>query len=181
MDQAAGISSCCRIYTVGHSTRSLAEFEELLSCFQIKLLVDVRTVPKSRRVPHFNGESLGRSLHPHGIDYVHMKRLGGLRKPGKDSCNQGWRNLSFRGFADYMQTEEFWQGVGEVVALGKEKKLALMCAEAVPWRCHRSLIADALLVREAAVVHIISKTSSRPHMLTPFAVVRNGRITYPAA
>ncbi len=167
------------IYTIGHSTRTLDEFLGLLNRFQIELLVDVRTVPRSRHVPHFNGDSLARVLREHGIVYSHLKLLGGLRKPDKDSSNKGWRNLSFRGFADYMQTEEFTKGLHELLDLASEKTVAFMCAEAVPWRCHRSLISDVLLVRGIEVQHIISEKSFRLHELTPFAVVDGDRITYP--
>lgn len=167
------------IYTVGHSNRTLDDFKKLLAKSEIELLLDVRTVPKSRYVPHFNSESLKPALGEIGIGYRHFKPLGGLRKPAKDSPNQGWKNSSFRGFADYMQSGEFWQGVKEVMDLAAKKRVALMCAEAVPWRCHRSLIADALLVRGAEVVHIISERSLRPHEMTAFAVVEEGRITYP--
>ena len=167
------------IYTVGHSTRTLDEFLKLLDRFQIELLVDVRTVPRSRHVPHFNGDSLARVVRDHGIGYFHLKLLGGLRKPLKDSSNLGWRNLSFRGFADYMQKEEFWEGLDSLLELSAGKSAALMCAEAVPWRCHRSLISDVLLVRGIEVRHIISEKSFRLHELTPFAVVKGDRITYP--
>jgi uncharacterized protein (DUF488 family) len=166
-------------YTIGHSTRALEEFQTLLAHFRIELLVDVRTVPRSRHVPHFNSDVLARALQAKGIDYRHLKLLGGLRKPAQDSPNQGWRNLSFRGFADYMQTEEFQRGMIELMVLAAQEKTALMCAEAVPWRCHRSLIADALVVRRWEVYHILSLTSSQLHQLTPFAVVEGERITYP--
>lgn len=167
------------ILTIGHSTRTLDEFLGLLKRFRIDLLVDVRTVPRSRHVPHFNGDSLAHVLRDHGIGYFHLKLLGGLRKPLKDSSNLGWRNLSFRGFADYMQTEEFGQGLKFLLELCAEKRSVLMCAEAVPWRCHRSLIADALLVRGIKMRHIISEKSFRLHELTPFAVLETDRVTYP--
>jgi uncharacterized protein (DUF488 family) len=167
------------LYTVGHSTRTLEEFQTLLGHFNIELLVDVRTVPKSRHVPHFNSDCLARSLALKKIDYLNLKILGGLRKPLKDSINLGWRNAGFRGFADYMQTPEFERGVVELLDLAQQKKAAIMCAEAVPWRCHRSLIADALTVRGWNVEHILSPASSQLHQLTPFAQVENGRIVYP--
>ena len=167
------------IYTIGHSTRALEEFQTLLEHFSIELLVDVRTVPKSRHVPHFNSDSLARALARKEIDYRHMKILGGLRKPLKDSINLGWRNASFRGFADYMQTEEFERGIAELLDLAARENAALMCAEAVPWRCHRSLIADALLVRLWEVRHILSPANPQLHQLTPFALVENGRLSYP--
>ena len=167
------------ILTTGHSTRTLDKFLKLLDRFEIELLVDVRTVPRSRHGPHFNGDSLARVLREHGIGYSHLKLLGGLRKPLIDSSNLGWRNLSFRGFADYMQTEEFGQGLKFLLELRAEKKSVLMCAEAVPWRCHRSLISDALLARGIEARHIISEKSFQLHELTPFAVVESNRVTYP--
>ncbi len=172
---------CLFIYTIGHSTRRLDEFLDLVGRYGIELLLDIRTVPRSRHVPHFNSDSLKRALHERGVAYIHIKRLGGLRKPAKDSVNKAWRNSSFRGFADYMQTEEFKKGLNELLDLASEKRTALMCAEAVPWRCHRSLVSDALLVRGVEVRHIVSEKSSRLHELTPFAVVEGEQITYPEA
>ena len=148
--------------------------------YGIEQLVDVRTVPKSRHVPQFNSESLASALGNHGIDYVHLKTLGGLRHAKKDSINVGWRNASFRGYADYMATDEFAQGIGRLIDLAKAKRTVIMCAEAVPWRCHRSLVGDALLVRGVQVEDIMSVTSSRPHKLTEFAKVDGQQITYPA-
>ena len=136
-------------------------------------------MPKSRHVPHFNSDHLARALASIEINYRHLKRLGGLRKPAKDSINLGWRNLSFRGFADYMQTEEFQVSVAELVNLAAEKRAALMCAEAVPWRCHRSLIADALVARGWEVRHILSRTGLQAHQLNPIALVEGGRLIYP--
>jgi uncharacterized protein (DUF488 family) len=167
------------IYTIGHSTRTLEDFQKLLGHYRIESVVDVRTVPKSRHVPHFHAEALTRTLSESGTEYYPMKRLGGLRKPEEDSPNQGWRNLSFRGFADYMQTEDFRRALTEVIDLALKKRIALMCAEALPWRCHRSLIADALVLRNMKVQHIISPTSLETHQLTSFAVVIGERITYP--
>ncbi len=167
------------VFSIGHSTRSLDEFLELIEQFRIQLLLDIRTIPKSRRVSQFNADSLERALQNHGVGYRHLKQLGGLRRPIHDSPNTGWRNLSFRGFADYMQTAEFKKGLSEVLDLAAEKKVALMCAEAVPWRCHRSLISDSLLVRGIEVIHIISAKSVRLHELTPFAMIKGDRITYP--
>ena len=171
--------SAYTLYTIGHSTRLLEDFIELLGGSQIQLLIDVRTVPRSRRVPHFNSEVLARALRDHAIQYRHMKELGGLRKPAPNSLNTGWRNASFRGFADYMQSEAFWNGIAEALRCATQNRTALMCAEAVPWRCHRSLIADALLLKEAEVLHIVSARDIRVHHLTPFAVIRGARITYP--
>lgn len=167
------------IYTIGHSTRTLDEFFGLLEHYGIALLVDVRTVPRSRHVPHFNSDSLQTSLAERGIEYRHLKPLGGLRKPVKDSPNTGWRNSSFRGFADYMQTDEFSSALSELAGLAVKKRAALMCAEAVPWRCHRSLIADALSLRKFNVRHILSAASLQDHKLTPFAAVEEERVTYP--
>ena len=167
------------IYTIGHSNRTLEEFENLLEHFGIQLLIDVRTVPRSRHVPHFNTDNLARALAGEKIDYRHMKFLGGLRKPANDSINLGWRNSGFRGFADHMQTEEFRSGIAELQQLAEKEKTAIMCAEAVPWRCHRSLIADALTVHGWKVEHIISPTSAQLHELTPFADVQGETITYP--
>lgn len=166
------------IFTIGHSTRNIEDFIEVLKAYQIEELVDVRTMPRSRHNPQFNSDVLTGSLRNAGIGYLHMKGLGGLRHSLKDSPNAGWRNLSFRGFADYMQTEEFRENVEKLITLASEKRLAVMCAEAVPWRCHRSLIADALSVRKVKVIHILSGTSHHCHTLTPFAKVRGTRITY---
>lgn len=169
------------LYTIGHSTRTFDEFLSLLKHYRVDLLLDVRTVPKSRHVPHFNSEKLKDSLDAQGIEYRHLKQLGGLRKPAKDSFNTGWRNVSFRGFADYMQADEFYKALAQALELVSTKKAALMCAEAVPWRCHRSLIADALLaLHQVEVRHIISGTSLQIHQLTPFAVVKGGSLTYPS-
>ena len=170
------------IYTVGHSTRTLDGFLKLLQHYQINLLLDVRTLPRSRHVPHFNSETLARSVGLLGIEYRHFKQLGGLRKPSKASLNAGWRNASFRGFADYMQSAEFQKALAQMIELASTKRAALMCAEAVPWRCHRSLIADALLsFHKMEIRHIISETSLQIHHLTPFAVVEDSRLTYPKA
>jgi len=168
------------ILTIGHSTRSLAEFVHLLKAHGVSSVVDVRTVPRSRHNPQFNKTSLPRSLKKAGIGYVHMPGLGGLRRAKRDSINVGWRNASFRGYADYMQTPEFEQSLQELIRLAESDRVALMCAEAVPWRCHRSLIADALLVRGIQTEDIMSATHRTLHSLTAFAKVRDGMITYPA-
>ncbi len=170
-----------RVCTIGHSTRTLAELAGLLKTYGVNQLIDVRTIPRSRHNPQFNKPSLGKKLRARGIGYRHMKGLGGLRHALKDSPNTGWKNLSFRGYADYMQTPEFARNLDRLIGLARKKRLALMCAEALPWRCHRSLIADALTVRGLTVVHIFSPTGSRPHQLTAFARVRHGRLTYPPA
>ncbi|HEX9444494.1 MAG TPA: DUF488 domain-containing protein [Candidatus Binatia bacterium] len=167
------------IYTIGHSTRTIEEFEKLLEDFAIGLLLDIRTVPRSRHVPHFNSGQLARALGHQNIDYRHLKQLGGLRKPAKESLNLGWRNLSFRGYADYMQSEDFQTGLAELESLAAKKKTAFMCAEAVPWRCHRSLVADALVVRGWQVRHILSTANQQIHQLTPFAAVEGESVTYP--
>lgn len=167
------------VYTIGHSTREIAEFIEILKRYDIRLLVDVRTVPRSRHTPQFNGDSLEGELKKHGIDYTHVAKLGGLRHAAKDSVNTGWRNTSFRGYADYMQTTGFKEGIGELLELANSTTAAIMCAEAVPWRCHRSLIGDALLVRNAEVVDIFDKNKTQKEQLTSFARVDGADITYP--
>ena len=167
------------IFTIGHSTHPIDEFIALLKTYGIEQLVDVRTVPKSRHVPQFNSEALAEALGKQGIAYVHLKALGGLRHAKKDSINTGWRNASFRGYADYMASNEFEQGIDRLIGLAKAKRTVIMCAEAVPWRCHRSLIGDALLARGITVEDIMSATSVRPHKLTEFAKVDGQQITYP--
>ena len=167
------------IFTVGHSTRTAEEFIALLRAHAIEQLVDVRTIPRSRHNPQFAGDALSRSLHDAGILYRHRKTLGGLRHARRDSVNTGWRNTSFRGYADNMQTPEFEHALDELITLARERRTAIMCAEAVPWRCHRSLIADALLVRGIDAEEIASPTSTRRHTLTSFAQVNGTRITYP--
>jgi uncharacterized protein (DUF488 family) len=161
-----------QLYTIGHSTHTLLEFIDILYTYQITQIVDVRTIPKSRYVPWFNHNKLKTSLQRENIDYIHLAKLGGLRRVAQDSINMGWYNKSFQGFADYMQTSEFFEGLKELNQIIKTKdKVAIMCAEAVPWRCHRSLIADAEVARQVEVWEIINKTSIRPHKLTDFAVV----------
>lgn len=172
-------SASLTIFTVGHSTHPIDEFIAILKNYGIEQLADVRTVPKSRHVPQYNSDALAASLGEQGIAYVHMKALGGLRHAKKDSVNSGWRNASFRGYADYMATDEFAQGVDRLIDLAKVKRTVIMCAEAVPWRCHRSLIGDALLARGIAAEDIMSATSSRAHKLTEFARVDGQQITYP--
>lgn len=167
-------------YTVGHSTRTMEEFLALLGRYEIGLLVDVRTVPKSRRVPQFNRDYLASVLPERQVGYRHSPALGGLRKStDPDSPNRGWRNMSFRGYADYMQTDAFEKGIDALLSEGAGRKAAVMCAEAVPWRCHRSLIADALLIRGVPVCHLLSLTQSREHALTSFAKVEGLKIVYP--
>jgi uncharacterized protein (DUF488 family) len=167
------------MFTVGHSTLPIERFIALLQTYGIERLADVRTVSRSRRNPQFNSDELGRALKGANIDYVPLQALGGLRHPRKDSINTGWRNESFRGYADYMQTEAFREGLDKLIAMSRDKRTAIMCAEAVPWRCHRSLVADALGVRGIPVIEILSESDYRPHKLTAFAHVEGTAITYP--
>jgi uncharacterized protein (DUF488 family) len=167
------------VLTIGHSTRTLEEFINLLQVHGATCVVDVRTVPRSWHNPQFNKTTLPRALKKAGLGYVHLPGLGGLRPVQRDSINLGWRNASFRGYADYMQTPEFAESLEDLIRRAKRDRVALMCAEAVPWRCHRSLIADALLVRGIRTEDIMSATRRQLHTLTPFAKVRGLAITYP--
>jgi hypothetical protein len=166
------------IFTIGHSIRSIDEFIRILQAHGVDCLIDVRTIPRSRHNPQFNRENLPSSLKSAGIEYMPMPELGGLRRTSPDSVNTGWRNASFRGFADYMQTHEFEQAIERLIEIGREKCVAIMCAEAVPWRCHRSLIGDALLVRGVTAEDITGMTPRHVHTITPFAKVRGTRIIY---
>src|SRR5579863_4038549 len=168
------------IFTVGHSTRTIEDFLKLLKHYHITELVGIRTIPKSRHNPQFNSQELAHVLKNHHIGYRHQKNLGGLRHTHVGSINMAWHNASFRGYADYMQTEEFKNGIKELIKIAHEKTVVIMCGEAVPWRCHRSLVGDALLVRGIEVEDIYSITSMKPHTLTPWAVVEGTTITYPA-
>ncbi len=168
------------IFTIGHSTRPIDDFIALLKAHEIQLLVDVRTIPRSRHNPQFNRETLADSLHAAGIKYQHMPELGGLRHARKDSTNLAWRNLSFRGYADYMETPEFDKALADLIEKSQSKRTAIMCAEAVPWRCHRSLIADALLARGIEALEISSPTRTQPHKMTPFAKLEGTKVHYPA-
>ena len=168
------------IYTVGHSTHPIDEFVGLLKAHGIQAVADVRTIPRSRHNPQFNEDDLKASLRGARLRYKHFKKLGGLRHVKKDSINLGWRNASFRGYADYMATPEFDEGVEALLKLARKKPTALMCAEAVPWRCHRSLIADALIKRGWLVRDIMSRTSAPKHKLTPFLKIKKGQLIYPA-
>lgn len=168
------------IYTVGHSVRPLAEFLRLLSAHGVEQLADIRTVPRSRRHPQFSSDALARSLADAGIAYRHMPALGGLRKPRADSHNAAWRNDGFRGYADYMETPAFRQALDALVEWSRGAPTAIMCAEAVWWRCHRKLVADALVARGIAVRHIMSPTDAPAHELTDFARVEEGRVAYEA-
>lgn len=175
-----GAGSSPTIYTIGHSTRALDDFVGMLKAHGVRKLVDVRTIPRSRRHPHFSGEELAESLLGYGVEYRWCKALGGLRRPLKDSLNTAWRNESFRGYADYMQTPAFQAAVEELLELGRNSDTVIMCAEAVPWRCHRSLIGDALLARGARVVDIMSEKKASVHRPTPFARFDGVRVNYPA-
>jgi uncharacterized protein (DUF488 family) len=168
------------IFTLGHSTLPVERFIAWLQIYGIERLVDVRTIPRSRHNPQFNDTALAGSLAAEHLDYVHIQALGGLRHPRKDSPNTGWRNSSFRGYADYMQTEPFQRALEGLIHMSRQKRVAIMCAEAVPWRCHRSLVADALWVRHVPVVEILSESTHRMHKLTAFARVEGTQITYPA-
>jgi uncharacterized protein (DUF488 family) len=167
------------IYTIGHSTRTIEEFTELLKKYEVNLLVDVRTVPRSRHNPQFNKETLPKTLKTQNIKYIHMPEIGGLRHPKRDSVNLAWKNIGFRGYADYMQTQEFTDNLLKIIALARENCLALMCAEALPWRCHRSLISDALVLHHIKVEHIISSNSCINHELNEMAHLEGNQITYP--
>ncbi|MEO8057245.1 MAG: DUF488 domain-containing protein [Burkholderiales bacterium] len=170
----------CRVLTVGHSTRPIEQFVAMLAAQGVTVLVDVRTVPRSRHNPQFNAETLPGELSGADIGYAHAGGLGGFRHTTPDSPNTGWHNLSFRGYADYMQTAEFAQELIGLIELAQHDRVALMCAEAVPWRCHRSLIADALLAQGVASCEVVSATRLQEHRLTSFARVRGGRVSYPA-
>lgn len=167
------------IYTVGHSTRPLEKFIQILQSHEIKTIVDIRTIAASRHNPQYNEEELRKSLNRKQIGYIRCKGLGGLRHTTKASVNTAWHNASFRGYADYMQTEEFRENLERLIDLGRNKRIAIMCAEALPWRCHRSLIGDALLIRKIGVTDIYSEKVSKPHVLTSFAKFKGVIITYP--
>lgn len=167
-----------KIWTVGHSTRSGEEFAQILLAHNIEVLVDVRTYPGSRRYPQFNQETLSESLRKVGIEYRHDRRLGGRRSPRPDSHNTEWRNAQFRGYADHMETEEFRNGVRELLELGEKKRVAVMCAEAVWWRCHRSLISDYLKAEGHEVIHILDEKKTEEHPFTSAARIINGKLSY---
>jgi uncharacterized protein (DUF488 family) len=168
------------IYTIGHSTRTFEEFAGILRAYDITDLADVRTMPRSRYNPQFNGDALEGALGIIGIQYAHLPKLGGVRKAKPDSENTGWRNASFRGYADYMSTPEFAEGLEELMQIARERTAAIMCAEAVPWRCHRSLVGDALSEKGWDVRDIMTLEKASPHRLTPFLKAEDGRLTYPA-
>ncbi|MFO0773928.1 MAG: DUF488 domain-containing protein [Nitrospiraceae bacterium] len=167
------------LWTIGHSTRSAEEFCALLKTHSIEMLVDVRRFPGSRRYPHFGSPQLVKNLHKVGIAYRHMPDLGGRRTPRLDSQNVGWRNEGFRGYADYMKTKAFRGAFDTLLTLARTARTAVMCAEAVPWRCHRTLIADAAVPQGWDVRHIVDRTTAKPHVLTPFALLDGERLTYP--
>lgn len=174
-----------KLYTIGHSTHTMKEFLSILLAYQITYIVDVRSIPKSRHVPWFNENKLKIALSRYSIRYTHLSALGGLRRTHKESINKGWHNPSFRGYADYMQTPDFYFGLKSLNKMLKRgQKVAIMCAEALPWRCHRSLIADAELIRGISVTHIMSKTNTHIHDLTPFAKINRKKrpiqIFYPS-
>jgi len=169
-----------QVFTIGHSTHAIDVFVGLLKRNGVTQLIDVRTIPRSRHNPQFEQTALEKSLPAAGIAYRHMKALGGLRPKIKGSVNMGWHNESFRNYADYMQTDEFKQALRELIELSNQVPTVIMCAEAVPWRCHRSLIADALTVQGVTVKEIIGETEPKTHELTSFAHVRGTEITYPA-
>ena len=181
---AHGLETCSpqmnrTIYTIGHSTRTIEQLIQILRAHSITLLVDVRTLPRSKHNPQFDGDALRSSLERVGIGYVHLKGLGGLRRPSRDSVNTGWRNEGFRGYADHMQTEEFRAALARLMELGEGQTVTIMCAEGNPFRCHRMLVADALTARGIRVVHVSSERSVRIHTMTPFAKVTSQRVSYP--
>jgi uncharacterized protein (DUF488 family) len=167
------------IFSIGHSTRPFDELVALLKEHGIERLADIRRYPGSRRYPHFSREALQQSLPEQGIEYIHMPELGGRRKPKPDSPNGGWRNDQFRAYADYMATDEFRQAIDRLVE--SAKRTAYMCAEAVPWRCHRNLVSDELVRRGIDVRHIIGPGAAQPHELNPMARVEDGHLVYPAS
>ncbi|HVP77017.1 MAG TPA: DUF488 domain-containing protein [Thermodesulfobacteriota bacterium] len=180
MTKTSSEGTGCVVVTIGHSTRTLETFISLLQTYEVKQVIDVRTVPRSRHNPQFNHDTLADDLKAADIGYLHIPGLGGLRRPKPDSINLGWRNASFRGFADYMRTPEFESHLGELAALAQRKRAALMCAEALPWRCHRSLISDAFEIRGIKVAHILSATHLQPHRMTAFARWDGKFLIYPA-
>jgi uncharacterized protein (DUF488 family) len=168
------------IYTIGHSTRPLPEFIGILKAYRITVVIDIRSIPRSRHNPRFDRDTLVGALQEAGFRYLHCTDLGGFRRPEKESANTAWSSRAFRGFADYMQTAEFAEAVGRIIERAESDTVVLMCAEGNPYRCHRRLIADALVVRGIRVVHIATRRSGTPHTLTAFARVKGRRITYPA-
>jgi uncharacterized protein (DUF488 family) len=172
------VGKVIQIWTIGHSTHSIDDFIAALACQNISLLADVRRFPGSRRYPHFNKSDLAQSLAAAGISYVHMPELGGRRSTQKDSHNTGLRNASFRGYADYMETDSFHAGIDQLLELARSSRTGIMCAEALWWRCHRSLISDYLTSKRVAVTHILSATKTEPHRYTSAARIVNSEVTY---
>jgi uncharacterized protein (DUF488 family) len=166
------------LWTIGHSTLPIEEFIDRLKSFDIQVLADVRSFPGSRRYPHFNQESLSSSLPDVHLRYQHFRELGGRRRARPDSLNLAWRNESFRGYADYMETEDFRTGIARLLAIADTDRVAIMCSEAVWWRCHRSLISDYLKVKGIGVIHIMGAGKSEPHPFTSAARVVNGELSY---
>jgi len=179
MKKSVGAASLV-VFTIGHSTRTMAEFIKVLKAHRVQRVVDVRTNPRSRHNPQFGRGRLAAALHDTRIHYRHLPGLGGWRHAEGNSTNTAWRNASFRGYADYMQTPEFADSLDRCIALARHERVVLMCAEAVPWRCHRSLIADALLARGIEVREIASVVRTRAHTLTPWAMVKGTQVSYPA-
>jgi uncharacterized protein (DUF488 family) len=175
---AAATERTPRVWTIGHSTHSAEEFNQILAAHRIEALVDVRSFPGSRRYPQFNKQQLGSSLPENGIAYFHLHELGGRRQTRKDSKNTAWKNQSFRGYADHMETEEFQQGIGRLMEIGGEKRAAIMCAEALWWRCHRSLISDFLKARGVEVIHILDATHRETHPYTSAARIVDDQLSY---
>jgi uncharacterized protein (DUF488 family) len=167
------------VYTIGHSNRPIEEFIQILQSYKIETVADVRTIAASRHNPQYNKDDLRNSLSREGIGYIHCKGLGGLRHTTKASINTAWENSSFRGYADYMQTTQFQENLDRLIDMIKDKRATIMCAEALPWRCHRSLIGDALLILNITVIDIINKKITKPHLMTSFAKVEGQRIIYP--
>jgi len=167
------------IFTIGHSTRSLETFLQILKAYRVKVLVDVRKIPHSKHNPQFNQETFSEKLNEAGYKYLHIPELGGFRRPKPDSRNLGWRSAGFRGFADYMESREFEESLEKLVKIATQGGVSIMCAEAFPWRCHRRLLSDALMIRGFQVEHILSLTKSHPHRLHPSAKVEGGILTYP--
>ena len=168
-----------QLYTIGHATRDLDSFISILKSLDIEMVVDIRTIPRSRHNPQYNKETLPQELDKEGIEYLHMAGLGGLRKADPHSINLGWHNASFRNYADYMQSDEFKESLRKLMELIAKKRIVIMCAETLPWRCHRSLIADALLIRGIKAFDIFKEGVIKEHKLTSFAVVNGEEITYP--
>ncbi len=168
------------VYAIGHSTRTIEDFVSLLQAHAIEKVIDIRTIPMSRHCPQFNQGVLKKTLKKWGIGYQHMKGLGGLRHASKDSINSGWHNASFRGFADYMQTPAFQKALEKLEKMAGKKRCALMCAEAMPWRCHRSLVLDALSLRKWKAFHIQSRKTAKRHRRTAFLKVKKGMLVYQA-